>query len=1172
MFDSYAKQLIDKIPKLPGLDHEECRREISKAYIQVIKQKTGIQSLDEEKEELNKTKKLLRRLSKTLESHAIFDAINGITISTEEEESCCFVAAEALSLLIELVKADDINSDDPFVNEVNYMSIEASLLYMVGGYDINATSVIKNIKFPIDIPTLDKSSIIRTYGTGLMKKIINLCTGNINVRTKVFEKLFNKSLDNIDGYDELVKNLRIHLYDELMYCITEYMKWLGGNKSGKKLALDNLKRIIKSIVSNSHGEYTEFADIYVICNLLVAAIIKTSGRSTVHSIPEPSFYDEITVRKFRRYLKYRAVGKINTPGRPFLWPSALDYIKDCLPGPSKNAVVAMPTGSGKSFIAELAIVNAVYNGWVLYLVPTNALAHQIRRDLKHSFEPLEDININSFVGGDEYTTLSGEQISNTSKSVVVMTPEKCSLALRLYPDKFVNCSLCVFDECHLLNDTRRGITADLVLAQLFATSPNIRFLLMSAMISNAMDLSDWLKTTNNIDTVAKEIKWRPSRTIRGLLVLDKDDLKDNFKKAKEELKSLGNKRKNVSFESNMALIAGLSGPWTNDGPSDYSIVKLPIKFISKASKLTKSKTNYYKKTVYDIEPNHDGWKNTSSRQLSEFLARKGISVINFILTSRHHAFGCAEKTLLSLEGDNNNNNELPDIIKSWLNISNAELGVETRLWDFLRKDISVHTSAMLQTEQAASEWMFAKQKTHLMFATGTLAQGLNLPAVAVVISGTSMGDPRDIDKDTDKVYGINRINSLILNGFGRAGRPGFSNQGIGVLVSDRPYYAPITKNLDPSNVLESYGVLSEQDAAITIKSPVEKVVNDILNNTFIPEFVTNEELNMVSMLAELNDAEDSSGKILSRTLGGFKRRNDFSLECIEKINQRFKGLKNEFIEKQNVPEWINTVAMKAGVDFLRASEMWNAYKKSGFIDIEISDNYSVNDWLDKFFETLSYMKIDSMKRYIPENQRQSNTVLDQMKTFYDNYYKIDKKDRHTKWKGLWKDLREIVLLYMSGETYANIAKSLLKISNNQIDNRRSDGSQPIPFVFKFIKEVIEPLSIDAGCFLALNELGIYNGTDKQTPPEVLQALPLCIKNGCNSLETLAWFRFGIRQRVSAHTLQKVLPIPDFIQNDSDRLIWVRDTRRLWLGNNINLEENELLKSIQLIIKNRDLDL
>ncbi|TKI91583.1 hypothetical protein FC695_32590, partial [Bacillus cereus] len=77
--------------------------------------------------------------------------------------------------------------------------------------------------------------------------------------------------------------------------------------------------------------------------------------------------------------------------------------------------------------------------------------------------------------------------------------------------------------------------------------------------------------------------------------------------------------------------------------------------------------------------------------------------------------------------------------------------MDTVLWDYLSRGIAVHSSAMLQVEQAASEYMFSNGQARLMFATGTLAQGLNLPAVAVVIAGMKMGDPRE----TDNIQGVN---------------------------------------------------------------------------------------------------------------------------------------------------------------------------------------------------------------------------------------------------------------------------------------------------------------------------------------------------------------------------------------------------------------------------------
>ena len=69
-----------------------------------------------------------------------------------------------------------------------------------------------------------------------------------------------------------------------------------------------------------------------------------------------------------------------------------------------------------------------------------------------------------------------------------------------------------------------------------------------------------------------------------------------------------------------------------------------------------------------------------------------------------------------------------------------------------------------------------------MFATGTLAQGLNLPAISVIIAGSRIGDPRGQDRREVQ----RRKFSQLLNAAGRAGRAGFANQGIVVAIPDKP--------------------------------------------------------------------------------------------------------------------------------------------------------------------------------------------------------------------------------------------------------------------------------------------------------------------------------------------------------------------------------------------------
>ncbi len=473
---------------------------------------------------------------------------------------------------------------------------------------------------------------------------------------------------------------------------------------------------------------------------------------------------------------------------------------------------------------------------------------------------------------------------------------------------------------------------------------------------------------------------------------------------------------------------------------------------------------------------------------------------------------------------------------------------------------------MLQTEQAAAEWMFSHEKAKLIFATGTLAQGLNLPAIAVVIAGTSMGDPRAVD--TDSPAGISRVNALILNGFGRAGRPGFSNQGIGVLVSDSPFSAPISDDLDPVEALNRYSVLGEPDATVNVQSPLESFIDKLLADEPLESAASEEELVLASSLAEFNDDDNNAGLVLSRTFAAYCKRETFLPQTPEQLRARLVELKEAYLQHPAMPQWMNTVAMKAGVQFIRAWRMYSAYMQRGVPAEDEAARFGVMEWLQVFFEVMSLMPPEQIAVYLPDESVKRVTVLTRMR---------DRVPRNpsasvrpwpvpANWPRLWRELMELVSLYMKGSTYAELARVYLQLPAGDIGNQRTKGDHPIPAVFKFLSDVISKLSVDAGCFLAIHEL-VVNGSDKTrvTIPDTLQALPLCIRNGCDSLGVLAWYRFAYRQRVCAHALQRAFPVPGNLKNDAEIWAWVSQARRTWLAGERDVSEEPLLAHARVVI-------
>jgi superfamily II DNA/RNA helicase len=1162
MYDEYAKQLIDLIPDMLDLDRTECRRALSKAYFYIVQSKIGITTNEEGEAavEVKTIRDILRRMVDTLESISVFDHINGLTNSEDVENACAFVAAEALSLLGNISIHNDVFDFDIISDNFFYTSIESALLYMIGGYDIDALSIVKDISISDNqIDDLDvKSNDLSIKALFLADRLILLCRGQVNSERRKIILPVQKKININNNYDNLLNDIRANFYFQIGKSIDFYLDWLGGyDEKGNDLAISSLNSI-KNISSSTNSQnFLEFSDIYHLSSLLIATIERTNKRSLIHFVPIPKSRDTNYSSQFRDYLLFRARGDDKHIGRPFLWPSSIEYVNNCLPGPHTDAVISMPTGSGKSFIGELAITHALSTGWVLYLAPTNALAHQIRYDLDHSLSSFEQISIRAFVGSEEYTTLLEEQISLPENNfVAVMTPEKCSLALRLYPDQFENCSLCIFDECHLINDQNRGITADVLIAQLALHKPSIKYLLMSAMVSNPEELAEWLNSIHQHTTQAKPlaVKWRPSRTLRSLLVVDKDPYYDNLNKAKQLLFSRPEKRVNEYFVAPLALIAGLSGPWTTDGAMDYRIAQLPVSFRAKISR--------------SDEIVFDSWKNTSSRFLAEMFAKSGIPTLCFILTSRHHTFSNAEKVISEIPNQLVQSEELPEIIESWLSISDAELGIDSALRKLLKKGIAVHSSAMLPTEQLASEWMFSHKKIQLMFATGTLAQGLNLPAIAVVIAGTSMGDPRD--QNLEKNFGINRVNALILNGFGRAGRPGFSNQGIAVLVSDNPYVAKNTTALNPVNALNEYSVLGESDAAVKVQSPIEGFIDNIFTNNIMNNEVTIEELTLTSLLAEYDSDNINSGQILYNTFGGFKKREIFTKPMIEQVRKTINEIKVEYLMQTDGPDWINAIAMKSGVDYFHALRIWQAYN---LLDIAAHDEPSkldVIDWANLFFDVMAQQPPNQIIHILPDVSIKRDTALTRMRRLIvDNEYENSIPWKMpSEWLGLWDELKKIIILYMDGSSYIDLARNIVQNDNFEITNKRTEGDDPIPMVFGFISKVIDNLSIDAGCFVAIMERE-FSQNKKEAIPETLQALPLCIRNGCGSLGSLSWYRFGYRERVCAHALEASFPVPKDLSDDTERSIWVHRTRIEWLAGKLNRETHPLLPYIKNVLFEAD---
>jgi helicase len=187
----------------------------------------------------------------------------------------------------------------------------------------------------------------------------------------------------------------------------------------------------------------------------------------------------------------------------------------------QNIVLASPTASGKTLIAELCGLNHILEkgGKVLYLAPLRALASEKFEDFKKytSIRKKDGRKISVGVSTGDFDTADNWL---ERYDIIVTTNEKADSLLRHRAKWMDEISLVVADEVHLLNDAGRGPTLEVVLARLLQVNPQIQVLALSATIGNVDEIAGWI----NAKYIVTE--WRPVSLKEGVVLNDEIQYKD----------------------------------------------------------------------------------------------------------------------------------------------------------------------------------------------------------------------------------------------------------------------------------------------------------------------------------------------------------------------------------------------------------------------------------------------------------------------------------------------------------------------------------------------------------------------------------------------------------------------------------------------------------------------
>jgi len=170
----------------------------------------------------------------------------------------------------------------------------------------------------------------------------------------------------------------------------------------------------------------------------------------------------------------------------------------------KNLLICTPTASGKTLIAEIAMLQGIYNkmGKAVYIVPLKALASEKYKEFSEKYK---DIKVALSIGDTD----SSDNFLDRYDLIVTVS-EKLDSLIRHKASWIRHISTVIIDEIHLLNDPSRGPTLEVVITILRSVLKNAQFIALSATIGNPEELAQWLDANLVIDD------WRPLELKRGI--------------------------------------------------------------------------------------------------------------------------------------------------------------------------------------------------------------------------------------------------------------------------------------------------------------------------------------------------------------------------------------------------------------------------------------------------------------------------------------------------------------------------------------------------------------------------------------------------------------------------------------------------------------------------------